>query len=143
TIPVVIGKSLERTNSVLLPDGIKVATRDGEFCFSLLLHPTETFGLMEQLANLAMRHFPMSALFLSLVIAYPIHWNSFPMSALFLSLAIAYPIHWISFPMSALFLSLVIAYPIHWNSFPMSALFVSLAIAYPIHWNSFHVSALF
>ncbi|XP_032223477.2 TBC1 domain family member 9 [Nematostella vectensis] len=47
--------SLERTNSVLLPDGIKVATRDGEFCFSLLLHPTETFGLMEQLANLAMR----------------------------------------------------------------------------------------
>ncbi|EDO49828.1 predicted protein [Nematostella vectensis] len=47
--------SLERTNSVLLPDGIKVTTRDGEFCFSLLLHPTETFGLMEQLANLAMR----------------------------------------------------------------------------------------
>ncbi|KAK3713993.1 hypothetical protein QZH41_018780 [Actinostola sp. cb2023] len=47
--------SLERTNSVLLADGIKITTRDGEFCFSLLMHPSETFGLMEQLANLAMR----------------------------------------------------------------------------------------
>ncbi|PFX30248.1 TBC1 domain family member 9 [Stylophora pistillata] len=47
--------SLERSSSVLFTDGVKVSTREGEFCFSLLLHITETFGLMEQLANLAMR----------------------------------------------------------------------------------------
>lgn len=47
--------SLERSSSVLFTDGVKVTTREGEFCFSLLLHITETFGLMEQLANLAMR----------------------------------------------------------------------------------------
>lgn len=47
--------SLERSSSMLFTDGIKVTTREGEFSFSLLLHITETFGLMEQLANLAMR----------------------------------------------------------------------------------------
>lgn len=47
--------SLERSSSILFTDGIKVTTREGEFSFSLLLHITETFGLMEQLANLAMR----------------------------------------------------------------------------------------
>eukprot|EP00794_Sanderia_malayensis_P016811 gene16811-18507_t len=47
--------SLEKTNSVVLPDAIKVITRDGEYNFSLLLHVSETFKLMEQLANIGMR----------------------------------------------------------------------------------------
>ncbi|XP_059170667.1 TBC1 domain family member 9B-like isoform X2 [Physella acuta] len=46
---------LERGNNMLLPDSVKVSTRDGYHYFSMLLHSDETFNLMEQLANMAMK----------------------------------------------------------------------------------------
>lgn len=46
---------IERSNSVIFPESIKVATRDKNFYFSLFLHTQETFALMEQLANIAMK----------------------------------------------------------------------------------------
>ncbi|XP_041466902.1 TBC1 domain family member 9B-like [Lytechinus variegatus] len=46
---------LERSNSVLFPESIRVTTREGRYYFSMFVHPEETFQLMEQLANLAMR----------------------------------------------------------------------------------------
>ncbi|XP_059480535.1 TBC1 domain family member 9 [Neocloeon triangulifer] len=47
--------ALDKTNSLLFPDSIRVATREKEHYFSMFLHKTETFTLMEQLANLAMK----------------------------------------------------------------------------------------
>ncbi|GFS17024.1 TBC1 domain family member 9, partial [Elysia marginata] len=46
---------LERGNNMLLPDSVKVSTRDADHYFSMLLHSKETFDLMEQLANMAMK----------------------------------------------------------------------------------------
>ncbi|GFO20932.1 TBC1 domain family member 9 [Plakobranchus ocellatus] len=46
---------LERGNNMLLPDSVKVSTRDSDHYFSMLLHSKETFNLMEQLANMAMK----------------------------------------------------------------------------------------
>lgn len=46
---------LEKTATLLLPDMIKVSTRSSEHFFSVFLNITETFKLMEQLANIAMR----------------------------------------------------------------------------------------
>lgn len=46
---------LERGNNMLLPDSVKVSTRDADHYFSMLLHSRETFDLMEQLANMAMK----------------------------------------------------------------------------------------
>ncbi|XP_064634250.1 TBC1 domain family member 9B-like isoform X3 [Lineus longissimus] len=46
---------LEKGNNMLFPDSIKVTTRDAHHFFSMLLHSYETFRLMEQLANIAMR----------------------------------------------------------------------------------------
>ncbi|CAL1535440.1 unnamed protein product [Lymnaea stagnalis] len=46
---------LERGNNMFLPDSVKVSTRDGYHYFSMLLHSNETFNLMEQLANMAMK----------------------------------------------------------------------------------------
>lgn len=46
---------LERTSGVVLPDGIKVTTRIHEYYFSMLLHATDTFNLIEQLANIGMK----------------------------------------------------------------------------------------
>ncbi|CAG5132488.1 unnamed protein product [Candidula unifasciata] len=46
---------LERGNNMLLPDSVKVSTRDAHHYFSMLLHSNETFNLMEQLANMAMK----------------------------------------------------------------------------------------
>ncbi|KAH9518800.1 TBC1 domain member 9 [Bulinus truncatus] len=46
---------LERDNNMLFPDSVKVSTRDGYHYFSMLLHSNETFNLMEQLANMAMK----------------------------------------------------------------------------------------
>ncbi|KAM5192782.1 TBC1 domain family member 9 isoform 1-T1 [Mantella aurantiaca] len=46
---------LEKTATLLLPDLIKVSTRSSEHFFSVFLNITETFKLMEQLANIAMR----------------------------------------------------------------------------------------
>ncbi|KAK6973003.1 TBC1 domain family member 9B [Biomphalaria glabrata] len=46
---------LEIGNNMLFPDSVIVSTRDGFHHFSMLLHSTETFNLMEQLANMAMK----------------------------------------------------------------------------------------
>ncbi|KAJ9591108.1 hypothetical protein L9F63_002329, partial [Diploptera punctata] len=46
---------LDKTSSLLFPDSIRVATREKEHHFSMFLHKSETFALMEQLTNLAMK----------------------------------------------------------------------------------------
>ncbi|XP_038052661.1 TBC1 domain family member 9-like isoform X2 [Patiria miniata] len=46
---------LEKKNAVIFPESIKLSTRDQEYYFSMFVNPIETFSLMEQLANLAMR----------------------------------------------------------------------------------------
>uniref|UniRef100_G3TZ64 TBC1 domain family member 9 n=1 Tax=Loxodonta africana TaxID=9785 RepID=G3TZ64_LOXAF len=46
---------LEKNATLLLPDVIKVSTRSSELFFSVFLNINETFKLMEQLANIAMR----------------------------------------------------------------------------------------
>ncbi|MBN3322911.1 TBCD9 protein, partial [Atractosteus spatula] len=46
---------LEKNPTLLLPDIIKVSTRSNEHIFSVFLNINETFKLMEQLANIAMR----------------------------------------------------------------------------------------
>lgn len=46
---------LEKNATLLLPDVIQVSTRSGEHFFSVFLNINETFKLMEQLANIAMR----------------------------------------------------------------------------------------
>ncbi|XP_033118031.1 TBC1 domain family member 9-like isoform X3 [Anneissia japonica] len=45
---------LERSNSVLFSDSIKVSTRSTNYIFSMFISPQEAHRLMEQLANLAM-----------------------------------------------------------------------------------------
>ncbi|CAG5123664.1 unnamed protein product, partial [Candidula unifasciata] len=50
-----ITKLEQDNNMFLLPDSIKVSTRDASHYFSMLLHSNETFSIMEQLANLAMK----------------------------------------------------------------------------------------
>ncbi|XP_069703909.1 TBC1 domain family member 9 isoform X3 [Periplaneta americana] len=46
---------LDKTSSLLFPDSIRIATREKEHHFSMFLHKSETFALMEQLTNLAMK----------------------------------------------------------------------------------------
>ncbi|XP_052585573.1 TBC1 domain family member 9 isoform X1 [Peromyscus californicus insignis] len=46
---------LEKNATLLLPDVLKVSTRSSEHFFSVFLNINETFKLMEQLANIAMR----------------------------------------------------------------------------------------
>ncbi|XP_039397085.1 TBC1 domain family member 9 isoform X2 [Mauremys reevesii] len=46
---------LEKNATLLFPDMIKVSTRSSEHYFSVFLNINETFKLMEQLANIAMR----------------------------------------------------------------------------------------
>ncbi|XP_066586469.1 TBC1 domain family member 9 isoform X2 [Prorops nasuta] len=47
---------LGKTNSFLFPDSIRVVTRDNkEHYFSMLLHKSDTYSLMEQLTNIAMK----------------------------------------------------------------------------------------
>lgn len=46
---------LEKRATLFLPDVIKVSTRSSEHFFSVFLNINETFKLMVQLANIAMR----------------------------------------------------------------------------------------
>ncbi|XP_030031232.1 TBC1 domain family member 9 isoform X2 [Manduca sexta] len=46
---------LAKTNSLLFPDSIKVVTRDDKHYFTMFLKKNETFALMQQLANIAMK----------------------------------------------------------------------------------------
>lgn len=46
---------LRKSNSILFPDSIKVSTRDKEHYFTMFLRKSETFALMQQLANIAMK----------------------------------------------------------------------------------------
>lgn len=46
---------LSKKNSLVFPDSIKIATRDKEHYFSMFLRKNETFNLMEQLTDLAMK----------------------------------------------------------------------------------------
>lgn len=46
---------LEKGNNMLFPESVRVSTREGEYVFSMLLRSSETFRLMEQLANMAMK----------------------------------------------------------------------------------------
>ncbi|XP_053384071.1 TBC1 domain family member 9-like isoform X2 [Mercenaria mercenaria] len=46
---------LERGNNMLLPESIRVSTREGEYVFSMFMHINETYRIMEQLANMAMK----------------------------------------------------------------------------------------
>ncbi|XP_013413337.1 TBC1 domain family member 9 isoform X1 [Lingula anatina] len=46
---------LEKGNNMIFPDSIRVNTRNQQHVFSMLLRSEETFGLMEQLANMAMK----------------------------------------------------------------------------------------
>ncbi|XP_054982845.1 TBC1 domain family member 9B isoform X2 [Sorex araneus] len=46
---------LDKSATLLFPESIRVATRDQDLFFSMFLNVAETFKLMEQLANLAVR----------------------------------------------------------------------------------------
>ncbi|KAL3842336.1 hypothetical protein ACJMK2_020364 [Sinanodonta woodiana] len=46
---------LERGNNMVFPDSVKVSTREGDHYFSMFFNSDETFRLMEQLANMAMK----------------------------------------------------------------------------------------
>ncbi|XP_014472834.1 PREDICTED: TBC1 domain family member 9 isoform X4 [Dinoponera quadriceps] len=47
---------LSKTSSLIVPDSIRVVTRDNkEHYFSMFLHKSETYSLMEQLTNIAMK----------------------------------------------------------------------------------------
>jgi hypothetical protein len=46
---------LSKKNSIVFPDSIKLATREKEYHFSMFLTKNETFKLMEQLVDLAMK----------------------------------------------------------------------------------------
>ena len=48
---------LTKTNGILFPDSIKVVTRDSEHYFTMFLKKNETFTLMQQLANIAMKQY--------------------------------------------------------------------------------------
>lgn len=46
---------LEKNATLVFPESVRVSTRDAEHFFSMFLNVNDTFKLMEQLANIAMR----------------------------------------------------------------------------------------
>ena len=46
---------LERDNTLIFPESIRIITREKSYIFSMFLKTSETFNLMEQLANLTMK----------------------------------------------------------------------------------------
>lgn len=46
---------LDKNATLLFPESVRVSTRDTEHYFSMFLNINDTFKLMEQLANIAMR----------------------------------------------------------------------------------------
>lgn len=46
---------LDKNATLLFPESVRVSTRDTEHYFSMFLNINDTFKLMEQLANFAMR----------------------------------------------------------------------------------------
>ncbi|KAL8560078.1 hypothetical protein ACOMHN_041547 [Nucella lapillus] len=46
---------LERDNNMVFPDGIRVSTREKSYLFLMFLNFNETFNMMQQLANMAMK----------------------------------------------------------------------------------------
>ncbi|KAK9879863.1 hypothetical protein WA026_008367 [Henosepilachna vigintioctopunctata] len=48
-------KGLSKSNSLLAPDSIKIVTREKEYNFTMFMKKAETFTLMEQLIDLAMK----------------------------------------------------------------------------------------
>ena len=47
--------SIKQSHNILMPESISVTTRDHDIHFSMFLHKSETYDLINQLANLAMR----------------------------------------------------------------------------------------
>lgn len=48
-------RELSKTNHLLTTNSIKIITRDKEYDFSMFLHISETFALMQQLTNMAIK----------------------------------------------------------------------------------------
>ncbi|KAK6190175.1 hypothetical protein SNE40_002098 [Patella caerulea] len=46
---------LERDNNMLFPDTVKISTREASHYFSMVMHSSESYRLIEQLANMAMK----------------------------------------------------------------------------------------
>jgi len=46
---------MDKNNTLLVPESIKVSTREGNFIFSMFMNISETHDFMEQLANMAIR----------------------------------------------------------------------------------------
>ncbi|ESO97799.1 hypothetical protein LOTGIDRAFT_152898 [Lottia gigantea] len=46
---------LERGNNMFFPDTVKITTREASYYFSMIMHSAESYRLIEQLANMAMK----------------------------------------------------------------------------------------
>ena len=46
---------MDKSNTLLVPESIKVSTREGNYIFSMFMNISETHDFMEQLANMAIR----------------------------------------------------------------------------------------